>query len=585
MVGIQQRASRETLWVTADHHILCQKRTRSYGAERSWRHVPQEHFQRARELRKETTPAERQLWHALRGEQLGVKFRRQHPIGPYIADFYSWEAGLVVEVDGDSHFTPESQAYDRDRDAYLNSLGLTVLRFSNQEISDQMEGVVGKIADILQRAQPSDDHDRQWRRADSLQVGDVVYFGAEQCPVEITNLLCQESEEEVYDLEVEGVHSFLTEVCAVHNCGSGTTAYVAEQWGRRWITCDTSRVAITLARQRLMTAVFDYYELAHPEEGVGSGFKYKTVPHVTLKSIANNPEIDGIYARKHPAIEQALAELNAVLKTLTPGPSPKGTGEFPRFRVTQGGRAGHVVDFSAPDTKTFTMPSGQVVKANELVEWEVPFEFPTDWPKEARHPFDRFHAARRDMQKAMDAAIARHAPQETLYDQPFVDRKKVRVTGRSRWRRCPPRRSSRWTIFWSKSLNRPTAPSPAPARRCAKPNGAMNSCAPASAARPGSTSGSRGWSRSPAAVGCMRMGRPGPATKEPIPSARRPRHTVRCAWSFPSARSTGRWSSARWPRPSKRHRRWCPNPSSSSSPPFSSTRRRPRTSTRPTGRG
>ena len=67
--------------------------------------------------------------------------------------------------------------------------------------------------------------------------------------------------------------------------------YVAEQWGRRWITCDTSRVAVTLAKQRLMTAEFDYYELAYPEEGVGSGFRYKTVPHVTLKSIANNPEI------------------------------------------------------------------------------------------------------------------------------------------------------------------------------------------------------------------------------------------------------------------------------------------------------
>jgi adenine-specific DNA-methyltransferase len=71
-------------------------------------------------------------------------------------------------------------------------------------------------------------------------------------------------------------------------CGSGTTGYVAEQWGRRWITCDTSRVALTLAKQRLMTALYDYYELAHPEEGVGSGFKYKTVPHITLKSIANN---------------------------------------------------------------------------------------------------------------------------------------------------------------------------------------------------------------------------------------------------------------------------------------------------------
>lgn len=71
-------------------------------------------------------------------------------------------------------------------------------------------------------------------------------------------------------------------------CGSGTTAFVAEQWGRRWITCDTSRVALTLAKQRLMTATFDYYKLAHEEQGVGSGFVYKTVPHITLKSIANN---------------------------------------------------------------------------------------------------------------------------------------------------------------------------------------------------------------------------------------------------------------------------------------------------------
>lgn len=71
-------------------------------------------------------------------------------------------------------------------------------------------------------------------------------------------------------------------------CGSGTTAFVAEQWGRRWITCDTSRVAIAIAKQRLMTATFDYYKLAHEEQGVGSGFVYKTVPHITLKSIANN---------------------------------------------------------------------------------------------------------------------------------------------------------------------------------------------------------------------------------------------------------------------------------------------------------
>ena len=80
-------------------------------------------------------------------------------------------------------------------------------------------------------------------------------------------------------------------------CGSGTTAYVAEQWGRRWITCDTSRVAITLAKQRLMTATFDYYKLAQEEQGVSSGFIYKTVPRITLRSIANNelPSTETLY--------------------------------------------------------------------------------------------------------------------------------------------------------------------------------------------------------------------------------------------------------------------------------------------------
>ena len=95
-------------------------------------------------------------------------------------------------------------------------------------------------------------------------------------------------------------------------CGSGTTAFAAEKWGRRWITCDTSRIAITLAKQRLMTASFDYYELRYPHEGLRGGFIYETVPHVTLKSIANNPDVDAIYERMHPAIESALKTLTAI---------------------------------------------------------------------------------------------------------------------------------------------------------------------------------------------------------------------------------------------------------------------------------
>jgi adenine-specific DNA-methyltransferase len=95
-------------------------------------------------------------------------------------------------------------------------------------------------------------------------------------------------------------------------CGSGTTAYVAEQWGRRWITCDTSRVSITLARQRLMTTVFDYYKLAHPKEGVLGGFTLEKVPHVTLSSVANSEvsEEDILYDR--PLIDNS--------KKRVPGP-------------------------------------------------------------------------------------------------------------------------------------------------------------------------------------------------------------------------------------------------------------------------
>lgn len=187
-------------------------------------------------------------------------------------------------------------------------------------------------------------------------------------------------------------------------CGSGTTAFVAEKWGRRWITCDTSRVAITLAKQRLMTASFDYYALRYPHEGLKGGFDYETVPHITLKSIANNPDIDTIHAEDHPKIAAALADLNAALAANPPKP----------LKPTQGVRKGKPVEFAKGDT---------------LHEWEVPFDWPEDWPEVARAPFDAFHAARQAMQRRMDQSISDHAEQETLYDKPRIDRTKLRICG------------------------------------------------------------------------------------------------------------------------------------------------------------
>ncbi|CEG09703.1 Modification methylase DpnIIB [Afipia felis] len=187
-------------------------------------------------------------------------------------------------------------------------------------------------------------------------------------------------------------------------CGSGTTAFVAEKWGRRWIICDTSRVAISLAKQRLMTASFDYYTLRYSHEGLKGGFDYETTPRVMLGKIANNPDMDTIYDEDHPKIEVALANLNAVL-TATP-PTP--------LKPAQGARKGKMVDFTKRET---------------LHEWEVPFEWPDDWPKTARAPFDAFHAARQAMQRRMDQSIANHADQETLYDKPRIDRNRMRITG------------------------------------------------------------------------------------------------------------------------------------------------------------
>src|SRR3546814_20662394 len=118
-------------------------------------------------------------------------------------------------------------------------------------------------------------------------------------------------------------------------CGSGTAAYVAEKWGRRWITCDTSRVAVTLAKQRLMTASYDYYELKYPHEGLRGGFIYKTVPHVTLKSIANNPDIEDIFDRMQPANEQALSN-----------PKPHMTSDRAPIKVAKAGRTGEIAELT-----------------------------------------------------------------------------------------------------------------------------------------------------------------------------------------------------------------------------------------------
>ncbi|MCY3841491.1 MAG: site-specific DNA-methyltransferase [Gammaproteobacteria bacterium] len=221
-------------------------------------------------------------------------------------------------------------------------------------------------------------------------------------------------------------------------CGSGTTAYVAEQWGRRWITIDTSRVALALARSRVMGARYPYYLLADSPEGqrqeaelsrqapsesptygdIRHGFVYERVPHIKLKSIANNAEIDVIHERMQSEVQANLANLNHAL-----------LGQASRFEVESGGRKGNVLDFTVAAGEMVTLPSGESAPANGFLEWEVPREAPDDWNDAAHEALKRFWGARIARQREIDACIAARAEYQYLYDKPYEDNAKTRVAG------------------------------------------------------------------------------------------------------------------------------------------------------------
>lgn len=106
--------------------------------------------ERRKELRNNATPAEQELWRVLKQSNLdGYKFRRQHSVGPYILDFYCPSEKLAIELDGDSHFTDDAMAYDLERTAYLNGVGIRVLRFLNTDVYVNIEAVCEKILMVI----------------------------------------------------------------------------------------------------------------------------------------------------------------------------------------------------------------------------------------------------------------------------------------------------------------------------------------------------------------------------------------------------------------------------------------------------
>ena len=197
--------------------------------------------------------------------------------------------------------------------------------------------------------------------------------------------------------------------------GSGTTAYVAEQWGRRWIAIDTSRVAVALARQRLLTAKFDYYKTTDGSNNVGSaGLKYKGVPDITLGRIAQNVALDPIFAKWETVLDEKLDALNDALGEF---------GQDARANVLaklDDRRGNRKAD---SDERRWNLPK------DKWEHWEVPFGANPDWPDALRSRLEDYRAAWRGKMDEVDACIEANADQRILVDQPEVQRGIVRVCG------------------------------------------------------------------------------------------------------------------------------------------------------------
>jgi adenine-specific DNA-methyltransferase len=255
-------------------------------------------------------------------------------------------------------------------------------------------------------------------------------------------------------------------------CGSGATAYVAEQWGRRWITCDSSRVALALAKHRLMTAKFDFNQLRElsaedagrnpngtwiaelDANGKPTGrkmtFQCKTVPHVTLKSIARNSSLDPIFAKHASILAERLKELNREVAKVSAALKEKLAQKLIQKHREEG--VGAITD---ADTRRWLLPDVQsalikrvpartplksvtqkqvedyraAIPKGDWKEWEVPFDTDLDWPKLLQDALNTYRGAWRVKMDEVNACIAASANMEELVDRPELVTGVVRVTG------------------------------------------------------------------------------------------------------------------------------------------------------------
>lgn len=201
-------------------------------------------------------------------------------------------------------------------------------------------------------------------------------------------------------------------------CGSGTTAYVSEKWGRRWVTIDTSRVAIGLARQRLLTSKYEFYELRDNNVGVVSGFNYDTVPHVMLGTIAQNQALDPVFDKWDKLLEENLYELNYALAHVTPDQRTKLKTKLVLKEREKGKR-----NVTEADHRRWLLPQ------EKWEAWEVPFDSDPDWPESLQQALKEYRQAWRAKMDEVNETIVASAPQEVLVDRPQIVKNILRVSG------------------------------------------------------------------------------------------------------------------------------------------------------------
>ena len=204
LVGLRRPGCSDTLWVTPDSLVATPlPALPPFGAG----------IDTARRLRRKSTPSEAELWRSLRERGIAHKFRRQHPLGPFILDFFCPALRLAIELDGGIHAMVDQAAYDRSRQELIEGYSVEFVRLSSGDVDNRLSEAVTRIAVVASERAAQVCYDLRWVVAGELVVGDSVLFGPDRKETVIEKIMADETTQPIYDVAVEKEGSYITEVC------------------------------------------------------------------------------------------------------------------------------------------------------------------------------------------------------------------------------------------------------------------------------------------------------------------------------------------------------------------------------------